>query len=286
MSADPQIEIQIEAKVQASLALLKAAVKEYGRVVYSSSLGAESIVLTDLIWTHVPEIEIFTLDTGRLPEETLNLIERLERRYGKRMRVMYPDPQLLEGWVSQHGINGFYNSVAERQGCCHIRKVEPFRRALQGAGAWITGVRHEQSQTRALAQPIEIDQANGGIARISPVLDWTHEEVWHYIRSRRLPYNPLHDGLSQHWLRAVHARRRAGRRQSRRSLVVGELRREGVRIAAPRADPARRLTAIARWITCRSSSTCAIASWWSWVAVWSRIARSNICSRPMRAYAW
>jgi phosphoadenosine phosphosulfate reductase len=193
MSPDPQIEARIAAKVEASLALLKAAVTDYGRVVYSSSLGAESIVLTDLIWTHVPEIEIFTLDTGRLPEETLNLIERLERRYGKRIRVMYPDPQLLEAWVSQHGINGFYNSVAERQGCCGIRKIEPFRRALAGAGAWITGVRREQSDTRALALPVEVDEANGGIAKISPILDWTHEEVWHYIRSRRLPYNPLHD---------------------------------------------------------------------------------------------
>jgi len=193
MSADPSLEARIEAKVQATIEQLRSAVREYGRVVYSSSLGAESIVLTYLIWTHVPEIEIFTLDTGRLPEETLSLVERRERRYGKRMRVMYPDPQSLEAWVSAHGINGFYNSVDERRSCCHIRKIEPFRRALAGAGAWVTGVRREQSDTRALAQPVEIDEANGGIAKISPILDWTHDEVWHYIRSHRLPYNPLHD---------------------------------------------------------------------------------------------
>ena len=193
MSNDPEIEARIAVKVEATVALLADAVREHGRVVYSSSLGAESIVLTDLIWTHAPSIEIFTLDTGRLHEETINLIERLERRYGKRIKVYYPDPQALEGWVASHGINGFYNSVAERQGCCHIRKVEPFRRAIAGASAWVTGVRREQSSTRALAQPVEIDQANGGIAKISPILDWTHEEIWHYIRSRRLPYNPLHD---------------------------------------------------------------------------------------------
>jgi len=193
MSNNPEIEARIPGRVEASVALLKAAVREHGRVVYSSSLGAESIVLTDLIWTHVPEIEIFTLDTGRLHEETLNLVERLERRYNRRIKVYYPDPQALEGWVAAHGINGFYNSIPERQGCCHIRKIEPFRRAIAGAGAWVTGVRREQSNTRALAQPVETDAANGGIAKISPILDWTHEEVWHYIKSRRLPYNPLHD---------------------------------------------------------------------------------------------
>src|SRR5262245_47782879 len=182
-----------EAKIASSVALLKEAVQKYGKVVYSNSLGSESMVLTDLIWTQVPEIEIFTLDTGRLPEETYNLIERLERRYGKRIKVYYPDPKAIEGWVAEHGINGFFNSIPERQGCCHIRKIEPFRRALQGAGAWVTGVRHEQSATRALAQPIEIDAANGGIAKISPLLEWTHDEIWQYIRSRKLPYNPLHD---------------------------------------------------------------------------------------------
>ena len=193
MSHVDQLEASIATKVEATLAQLRAAVRDYGRVVYSSSLGVESIVLTDLIWTHVPEIEIFTLDTGRLHEETLNLVERLERRYNKRLKVIYPDPKALEAWVGQNGINGFYNSVEARQGCCHVRKVEPFRRAIAGAGAWVTGVRREQSGTRALAQPVEKDEANGGIAKISPILDWTHEEVWHYIKSRRLPYNPLHD---------------------------------------------------------------------------------------------
>jgi phosphoadenosine phosphosulfate reductase len=181
-----------EAKIEHTLNLLRGAVRDYGTVVYSNSLGAESMVLTDLIWTQVPEIGIFTLDTGRLPEETYNLIERLERRYQKRMRVYYPDPAAIESWVAAHGINGFFNSIEERQGCCHIRKVEPFRRAIQGAGAWVTGVRHEQSATRAEAQAREFDAANG-LAKISPILDWTNDDVWSYIRARRLPYNPLHD---------------------------------------------------------------------------------------------
>jgi phosphoadenosine phosphosulfate reductase len=182
-----------ESKIEGSVSLLREAVRQYGRVVYSNSLGAESMVLTDLIWTQVPEIGIFTLDTGRLHEETYNLIERLERRYQRRMQVYTPDPAAIEPWVAQHGINGFYNGVAERQGCCHIRKIEPFRRAIAGAGAWVTGVRREQSATRAQAQPVEIDTANGGIAKISPILEWTHEDIWAYIKSHKLPYNPLHD---------------------------------------------------------------------------------------------
>src|SRR6188768_2357736 len=98
-----------QAKIDATLEILRAAVRDYGKVVYSSSLGAESIVLTDLIWTGVPEIEIFTLDTGRLPEHTRNLIERLENRYQRRMKVYYPDAAAIQGWVAQNGINGFYN---------------------------------------------------------------------------------------------------------------------------------------------------------------------------------
>jgi phosphoadenosine phosphosulfate reductase len=193
MSSTPELEAGLAPKIEATVAQLQAAVRDYGRVVYSSSLGAESLVLTDLIWTRVPQIEIFTLDTGRLHEETLNLIERLERRYGRRMQVFYPNPEALQAWVSANGINGFFNSVEARQGCCGVRKIEPFKRAIAGAGAWVTGVRREQSKTRALAQPVEKDEANGGIMKISPILEWTHEEVWHYIKSRRLPYNPLHD---------------------------------------------------------------------------------------------
>jgi len=182
----------LDAKVQHTLELLRQAVREHGKVVYANSLGAESMVLTDLIWTHVPQIEIFSIDTGRLHEETLSLMERLERRYQRRIKLYYPDPAALEAWTSENGINGFYNGLAERQSCCHIRKVEPFKRAIAGAGAWVTGVRHEQSATRALASAVDFDATNG-LAKISPILDWTHDDVWAYIRAHKLPYNPLHD---------------------------------------------------------------------------------------------
>lgn len=182
----------LDRKVQAAVELLRDSVRDFGKVVYANSLGAESMVLTDLIWTQVPQIEIFSIDTGRLHEETYQLLERLERRYQRRIRLYYPDPAALESYTSEHGINGFYNGLAERQSCCHIRKVEPFRRAIKDAGAWVTGVRHEQSAQRAQAKAVDFDGANG-LYKVSPILDWTHDDVWSYIRANKLPYNPLHD---------------------------------------------------------------------------------------------
>ncbi len=183
---------EMQRKIDATVALLRQAVKDHGKVVYANSLGAESMVLTDLIWREVPEIEIFSIDTGRLHEETLALIERLENRYQKKLKLYYPNPADLESYTAQFGINGFYNGLEQRQRCCNLRKVVPFKRAVAGAGAWVTGVRHEQSTTRAKATAVEFDPQYG-LNKISPILDWTHDEIWAYIRAHKLPYNPLHD---------------------------------------------------------------------------------------------
>ena len=180
------------AKVHSTVELLRQAVRDHGPVTYSNSLGAESMVLTDLIWTQVPQIDIFSIDTGRLPEETYHLMERLERRYQRRMRLVYPNAQSLEAYTSEHGVNGFYNGLNERQACCQVRKIEPFKRAIAGFGAWVTGLRHEQSASRALAKAVDFDAPNG-LYKVSPILEWTHEDVWAYIRTNKLPYNPLHD---------------------------------------------------------------------------------------------
>jgi phosphoadenosine phosphosulfate reductase len=188
----PAFSPELRQKIAASIAVLRSAVQQYAKVVYSSSLGAEAIVLTDLIWTQAPEIDIVTIDSGRLPEETLALLERLEGRYGRRIAVYYPDARAVEAYVREQGINGFYHSLEARQACCAIRKVEPFARAVAGYQAWVTGVRREQSAARASGAPIELDPRNG-LAKISPLLDWTEEEIWQYIRALKLPYNPLHD---------------------------------------------------------------------------------------------
>ncbi|HJS22126.1 MAG TPA: phosphoadenylyl-sulfate reductase [Steroidobacteraceae bacterium] len=183
---------ELESKSQAARALLRQTVADFGSVTHASSLGVEAMVLTDIIWTHVPEIQIFSVDTGRLPEETHALLDRVQRRYGRQIQVFYPDAQRLEQYVGRHGINGFYNGLDERLSCCSIRKIEPFKRAIAGHKAWVTGVRREQSATRALGAPVEWD-TQYGLYKVSPLLDWTEREVWEYVRTLKLPYNALHD---------------------------------------------------------------------------------------------
>ena len=171
---------------------LATALQRHGRLSYSNSLGAEAMVLTDIIWTHFPQIEMFSIDTGRLHEETYRLVDRLQRRYGRTLRVVYPDARELERLVARQGMNGFYGSLDARLECCRIRKVEPFRRAIAGCAAWVTGVRREQSAGRAQGQIEEWD-AEYGLYKLSPLIDWSEAQVWQYIRAHGLPYNALHD---------------------------------------------------------------------------------------------
>jgi phosphoadenosine phosphosulfate reductase len=176
-----------------SVSLLRAAVSEYGDVCYANSLGAESMVLTDLIRGAVPQVEMFTIDTGRLFPETYELIARIRHRYGHEvLRIYYPEPSRVEDWVGRNGIDGFRGGVEQRRACCAVRKVEPFRRAVAGRKAWVTGIRRAQSASRSLAATVEWD-AEYGLHKVSPLLDWSETEVWDYIRKKRLPYNVLHD---------------------------------------------------------------------------------------------
>ncbi len=182
----------VASKAAAVRQLLAEAVRRYGRIVYANSLGAEAMVLTDIICTDVPEIDVVTIDTGRLHEETHELLERLQRRYANRIRVIHPDAEELGNLVASQGTNGFFHRAEARVACCQVRKVLPFKRFVAGYSAWITGVRREQSRTRALGAHIEWD-AQHGLFKLSPLLDWTSDEVWSYIRARGLPYNALHD---------------------------------------------------------------------------------------------
>jgi phosphoadenosine phosphosulfate reductase len=184
--------VTLEDKAREVRALLARELRRHGRLVYSNSLGAEAMVLTDIIWSHLPGIDVFTIDTGRLHEETYQLIERLQQRYGARLRVVHPDARALEQLDSTQGVNGFYHSLEARLRCCRVRKLEPFRRAIAGYPAWVTGVRREQSPERATGESLEWDAANG-LYKLSPLIEWRESEVWQYIRTHRLPYNPLHD---------------------------------------------------------------------------------------------
>ena len=179
-------------KTEVARTLLRRIARKFSPAAFSSSLGAEDMVLTDLIFTDALPIDAFTLDTGRLPVETYTLLDAIAVRYGARLRVLFPRTESVEAYVTENGINGFYGSVELRKSCCHIRKVEPLRRGLAGKRAWITGLRREQSVTRNdLA--VESFDAEYGLTKFNPLADWSHEEVWAYIRARQVPYHALHD---------------------------------------------------------------------------------------------
>lgn len=162
------------------------------KVVFSTSLGQEDQVITQLIASQNLPIQIFSLDTGRLFPETLELLARTESKYKTRIKVYYPDNASVEKLVADIGINGFYESVENRKSCCFVRKVGPLKRALAGNKVWVTGLRAEQSANRSDMKRIEWDEANQ-IIKYNPLLDWTFEEMIAYIAAHRIPYNPLHD---------------------------------------------------------------------------------------------
>lgn len=182
----------LEPKIEGAQALLQQIARDYAPAVLASSFGAEDMVLLDLIHKSAPTIEVFTLDTGRLPEETHRLMEQVKERYGLLTRIYYPQAPAVEEYVRTHGTNAFYQSVELRLNCCHIRKVEPLRRALAGKKAWITGMRRQQSTTRGGLALSEWDTDNN-LHKFSPLVDWTQNEVWAYIHRFEVPYNALHD---------------------------------------------------------------------------------------------
>lgn len=163
-----------------------------GKVVFSTSLGQEDQVITQLIASQNLPIQIFSLDTGRLFPETLELLSRTESKYKTRIKVYYPETASVEKLVEDIGINGFYESVENRKSCCFVRKVEPLKRALAGNAVWVTGLRAEQSANRSEMKRIEWDEANQ-IIKYNPLLDWTFDQMISYIEEQKIPYNPLHN---------------------------------------------------------------------------------------------
>jgi phosphoadenosine phosphosulfate reductase len=163
-----------------------------GTVTFSSSLGAEDQVITWMIANETLPVRIFTLDTGRLFPETYDLLDITIKKYGIPIKVMFPDAKRVQDMVNEKGINLFYESIENRKLCCHIRKVEPMSRALDGMKVWITGVRRDQSSTRTDMQLADWD-ANYGIIKVNPLINWSEEDVWDFIKQNRIPYNTLHD---------------------------------------------------------------------------------------------
>ena len=172
--------------------LLVRVALEHAPAALASSLSAEDMVITDAILRHRLGIEIFTLDTQRLHADTLNVIAAIRARYGYEVRVFRPDPATVSEYIASFGRDAFYESQQLRKRCCHIRKVEPLNRALQGKEAWITGQRREQAVTRTALKLRENDAARG-LVKFNPLAEWSEDEVWQYIRAFEVPYNSLHD---------------------------------------------------------------------------------------------
>ena len=162
------------------------------KIALSSSLGAEDQVLTEMVANIDPNAKIFTLDTGRLFPETYNLISETNKKYNIKIEVFFPDYKSVEGMVKEKGINLFYESVENRKLCCHLRKIEPAKRAFEGLDVWICGLRKEQSLNRFFTKMVEWDEVNNMI-KVNPLLNWSEKEVWDYIKGNQIPYNKLHD---------------------------------------------------------------------------------------------
>jgi phosphoadenosine phosphosulfate reductase len=181
----------MERKVQAALALMREASRAFAPAVLASSLGVEDMVLLDLIAGDRLDIGVFTLDTGRLPQETYDLLQLARHRYGVPIAIFAPESTDIEAYVAAHGPNGFYDSVESRQECCRLRKVKPLQRALAGKKAWITGLRRAQSAGRATV-PFEEQDRERGLQKFNPLADWSDDEVWGYVRTHDVPVNALH----------------------------------------------------------------------------------------------
>lgn len=186
------ISADYDGLVATTRATLERIASDFTPAVFASSLAAEDMVLTDLILRAKLPIRIFTLETGRLHKETLGMLDRVREVYGYDIEPYRPDPAAVDAYVQQNGLNAFYDSVEMRKECCRIRKVDPLNRALAGQRAWITGQRRAQSATRT-ELAVQEDDAAHGMAKFNPLADWSEEDVWHYIRSNDVPYNPLHD---------------------------------------------------------------------------------------------
>ncbi len=180
-------------KLEQTLSLLQQMQEEFGEdVVFACSFGAEDVTLLDIIATHNIHVRVISLDTGRLPKETYDVMAECCKKYPVKLEIYFPDAADVEEMVRKDCINLFYDSVEKRKKCCYVRKVLPLKRALKGAKAWMTGVRRDQADSRAEMGFVEDDKAFG-IKKYNPLLEWTEADVWDYIRANDVPYNKLHD---------------------------------------------------------------------------------------------
>ena len=186
-------QLSIEMQGYSAEGLIKRLLKQYGdKIALATSFGVEDQVLIDMLCKMSKRPVVFTLDTGRLPEETYEVMEATRKKYGIEIEILFPEHKEVEEMVNKYGPNLFYGSIEDRKLCCRIRKIEPLKRKLSGLQAWICGLRAEQSVTRTELKKIEWDNTFG-LIKVCPLTDWSTEQVWDYIRENKVPYNKLHD---------------------------------------------------------------------------------------------
>jgi phosphoadenosine phosphosulfate reductase len=194
---DPGILEQVQSGVlesKDSIEILNWAIENFHpRLALSCSFGdPEGMVLLDMMHGIESSSRVFVLDTGRMYQETYDLIDRVRDRYDKDVEVVLPDGGAVQDMVREHGVNLFYESLQKRKLCCRLRKVEPSARFLAELDAYVTGLRREQSLTRTETSKVEVDRANGGILKVNPLVEWSSDDVWRYVRSHNVPVNRLH----------------------------------------------------------------------------------------------
>lgn len=175
--------------------ILDVTIKNFSpKIAFASSFGAEDVVIIDMMHKiHGSNTRVFTLDTGRLNPETYDVMDKIRDKYSINIETMFPDFTEVQKMVTERGVNLMYNSVEERKLCCEIRKVHPLRRMLKGLDAWITGLRRDQTFTRSNVKKIELDASNNNIVKVNPLVEWSNDMVWEYIKNNDIPYNSLHD---------------------------------------------------------------------------------------------
>ena len=188
-------KIAEEMEDKSAMEVLKWAINAYApKIALASSFGAEDVIIIHMmVKINKEKTRIFTLDTGRLNQETYDVMDAIRKKYDIQIEVYFPEQREIEEMVKIKGMNLMYESVENRKLCCEIRKVHPLNRALSKLDGWITGLRREQAITRANIYKLEIDSSHGNIAKVNPLADWTNEMIWDYIHKNNVPYNKLHD---------------------------------------------------------------------------------------------
>lgn len=185
---------QLNEKLKTPQDVLKWALDNlHPKLAMASSFGAEDVVVIDMMMKINPKARVFTLDTGRLNQETYDVMDEIRNKYNMNIEVMFPDSNEVEQMVRVNGMNLFYQSMGNRKLCCGIRKVHPLKKMLSSIDGWITGLRADQTEVRSSVHRIEIDPQHNGIIKVNPIIEWTWEQTWDYIKNNNIPYNKLHD---------------------------------------------------------------------------------------------